>query len=121
MSEFLIAGGEHVHSLWPKAADDSGILLCTNGHHGSCSWENGCSVGNQTVRFNVIPITSVDGFESAEFDTLLLVTLSKKNLNVDSSLAKSVIQPFLFRLQECEVAVFESQKLGNQRIWRNFK
>jgi hypothetical protein len=121
MSEFLLAGGETLHSVWPEAAVDTGLLLCSNGHNDSCSWQNGCGIGNQTVRYNVIPITSVDGFDSAEFDTLLLVTLSKNNLKVDKAVAESVIQTLLIRLQEKGVAIFESQTVGGQRIWQEFR
>lgn len=121
MCDFLIAGGTELRVIWPKAALESGQLLCAGGHEGDCSWETGCGVGNQTMRFNIVPITSVEGLDSVNFDSLYLVTPSKKYLSVNDKIALHSIQEFLECLQEKGIAVFSSQEQGVGRRWVAFR
>jgi hypothetical protein len=86
-----------------------------------CSSKLGCSIGNVNVRFNVIPIVSVQGFDCDEFDCVLLLTPSKKNLDVEVGTAKSTIRNVLIGLQELGVKVFESRTMADQRVWVDFR
>ena len=102
MRDYLIAGSPDIHSIWPETTRQCNKLVCEHGHGGICSWENGCCVGDQTIRFNVIPIANVDGLDSTGFDALFLVTPSKKHLKVDVTLATTSIRNFSTCLQECQ-------------------
>jgi len=121
MCDFLIAGGMELRFVWPEAAIACSQLLCANGHEGNCSWETGCGVGNQSMRFNVMPITSVEGLDSVTFDALYLVTPSKKHLKVNDKIAMQSIRDFLECLQQKGIAVFASQEQGNRRRWVAFR
>lgn len=117
MCDYLIAGSTEVRFIWPEVARECNKLLCATGHEGNCSWETGCGVGDQTMRFNIIPITSVEGLGSVTFDALFLVTPSKKNLTVDDKIALDSIRDFFECLQEKGIAVFASQGQGTSRKW----
>lgn len=121
MCDYLIAGSAEVRFIWPGVARECGKLLCSNGHEGNCEWETGCGVGDQMMRFNIMPITSVDGFDSVKFDALFLVTPSKKHLTVDDKIALDSIRDFLECLQEKGIAVFAPQGQGNSRRWIEFR
>ena len=117
VSEYLLARNDELDAVWPETARRFGILLCSESHVGICSVKTGCGIGNDAIRFNVMPIISVDGFDCKNFDHVLLVTLSKKNLHADSLQATSLVRDFLMCLREKGIAVFASQGQGNGRTW----
>lgn len=117
MSEFILGGTKELDSLWHETARQIGILLCNANHEGDCSIKTGCGIGNATIRFNVIPIVSADGFNGDGYDHLMLVTPSKKHLKVDEAVATSSIRDFLTFLQEKGIAVFACRGQGNCRTW----
>jgi hypothetical protein len=117
MCDFLLAGGRELHAIWPEVACECGKLICDQGHDGVCSWEHGCGVGDPALRFHVVPITSVDGLESAGFDALCLVTPSKKHREVDYAIAMASIHDFLRCLQKKGTAIFALEEQGRHRAW----
>jgi len=117
MCDYLIACSTEVLFDWPEVARECSKLLCTTDHEGDCSWETGCGVGDQTMRFNIMPITSVDGLDCVRFDALYLLTPSKMHLNVNDQIALDSIRDFFKCLQEKGIAVFASQGQGNSRKW----
>lgn len=121
MSDYVIAGDAELRDIWPRVARECNKLLCATGHECNCSWEIGCGVGDQSMRFNIMPINSVDGIDSVTFDALFVVTPSKRHITVNNKIAEESIREFLECLQEKGIAVFASQGQGNSRKWVEFR
>jgi hypothetical protein len=117
MLEFLLADGERLDALWPESAMQEGVLLCSQDHAGGCDMRNGCGVGTQAIRFNVMPIIGVDGFDCDRFRRVCLVIPAKKCMNADAGMARAVIQPFLTSLQKHGVRILESRIVNEHRQW----
>jgi hypothetical protein len=115
--EFLLADGEELDALWPEIATQEGLLLCSRIHAGACDLRHGCGVGTQAIRFNVMPIIGVDGFDCDRFRRVYVVHPAKKYMNVDAEIARAVIQPFLARLREHGPLILESRLVNEHRQW----
>lgn len=122
MNDVLLAGTQEVLLRWPEFAAKRGILRCEGNEGRSCSWENGCGIGDDLIRFNLIPITSVDDYDLAEFETVLLVTPSKKSSAASEADSRFLIRDFLLSLQKEGVMVLDSKtSVGGQRTWLEYR